>query len=338
MASGVNNASQIPTSRPSRAMSSTSNTSQPSRGTTSNAGVANTARPAVPKKPAFPLYTFRAPPTGEPPNVFYIRDYQLANKMVPLLQSPVGFDTEWRPVFVKGAAQNRTALIQLADANTVLLIQIKVMKYFPQKVEELFENPDIIKVGVGIRGDALKLHRERQLDFKGLLDLATFAKAVDLDKWGDRSQHSMPGLAALCEAYLQRSMTKGKITRSNWEMNPMTQAMQDYAANDAHSSVLIYRRLLEIQSEIDFPPPWSEHVFEVDTAATFREEYEAEERRRAKRQREAQRRAVNEKSKALAAQQAQVRVDTTLIGAATYEIIEEITEEDTDMSISPIAA
>jgi len=281
-------------------------------------GVANAPTSLGPPRPLFPLYTFRELPNGTPPNVFYIRDHILADKMIPLLQSPVGFDTEWKPTYIKGAPTNKTALIQLADANTILLIQIKAMRYFPRGVQVLLQNPDIIKVGCGIRGDAIKLHSERQLDFASLLDLGTFAKEVDPVKWAQRAQHMMPGLAALCESYLERNLQKGKITRSNWEMNPMSQAMQDYAANDAHVSVMIYNRLIELHSQMESPPPLSDSLFGIDTAKAIEDAKHAEERKRVRSEKEAVRQA-NAKKKKLAEGVVEAQDDNVVEGLLDEE-------------------
>jgi hypothetical protein len=38
-----------------------------------------------------------------------------------------GLDLEWRPTFVKGSKENKTALIQLCNAESVLIIQISRM-------------------------------------------------------------------------------------------------------------------------------------------------------------------------------------------------------------------
>ena len=40
----------------------------------------------------------------------------------------LGFDLEWQPTFVKGGTRNPVALVQLADANVMLLIQVSAMR------------------------------------------------------------------------------------------------------------------------------------------------------------------------------------------------------------------
>ncbi|KZP00740.1 ribonuclease H-like protein [Calocera viscosa TUFC12733] len=330
MASDSHKTSQMSISRSSGAAPSGRSTPLTSRDVSDQPAV---GKAVPPTKPVFPRYTFRQPPTGVAPNVFYIRDHHLADNIVSLLQSPVGFDTEWRPVLTKGTPSRNTALIQLADANTILLIQIQAMKYFPQQVEELFQNPDIIKVGCGIRGDAVKLHDERQLNFKSLLDLGGFAKAVDPETWSHRTEHSMAGLAALCETYLQRSLTKGKITRSNREMIPMTQGMQDYAANDAHSSVMIYHRLMQMHSEMASPPPLSGSLFGVDIASNIDEALQVQERRKARRRlKTLQKQEENEKKKQALITQQQERTAAE-IALYLQEQEEALMEEEDETTV-----
>jgi len=41
---------------------------------------------------------------------------------------PLGFDLEWRVMWQAGAPERRTALVQLCDTRTVLLIQVSSMK------------------------------------------------------------------------------------------------------------------------------------------------------------------------------------------------------------------
>lgn len=61
----------------------------------------------------------------------YLRDASLTDQTVEELRSrlvgPLGFDIEYRPNFVKGRPQNRTALVQLASDSVVLLVQVSAM-------------------------------------------------------------------------------------------------------------------------------------------------------------------------------------------------------------------
>ena len=61
----------------------------------------------------------------------YLRDASLTDQTVEELRSrlvgPLGFDIEYRPNFIKGRPQNRTALVQLASDSVVLLVQVSAM-------------------------------------------------------------------------------------------------------------------------------------------------------------------------------------------------------------------
>ena len=86
----------------------------------------------------------------------------------------LGFDTETRPSFRKGR-RNFPALIQLATANAVYLVQLAFLPFGPHVVEVL-ANPDQVKSGVGIRDDMRDLARLHDFEPAGLVDLGGVAQ------------------------------------------------------------------------------------------------------------------------------------------------------------------
>ena len=74
-----------------------------------------------------PLYQWdtRSPGT----QLLYIRDVETANRELsrPFI-GPLGFDLEWKPTYRKGEAENPVALVQLASADRILLLQISAMR------------------------------------------------------------------------------------------------------------------------------------------------------------------------------------------------------------------
>ena len=77
-------------------------------------------------------YTVRQPERS----LRYIKTYEEAQKQARLsasaLQGPfLGFDVEWRPIFVKNAPPSPVALIQLASKHEVLLFQISRVRKLP---------------------------------------------------------------------------------------------------------------------------------------------------------------------------------------------------------------
>jgi len=64
---------------------------------------------------------------------------------------------------------------------------------------------------------------------------------VDNGRWKGRYRDPI-GLARLIAAYEDRLLSKGKITRSNWE-NYLDAEQQEYASNDGHAGYTLYMRL-----------------------------------------------------------------------------------------------
>jgi hypothetical protein len=58
----------------------------------------------------------------------YTRDTQQANYQCSILhRAPVGFDLEWKPSFHRGRYENPVALVQLANKDSILLLQVSAM-------------------------------------------------------------------------------------------------------------------------------------------------------------------------------------------------------------------
>ena len=72
-------------------------------------------------------------------------------------ENVLGFDTETKPTFTKGKT-SQPALIQLATANTVYLIQLTRLP-FRADIAELLASPHALKVGVAINDDMKALAR-----------------------------------------------------------------------------------------------------------------------------------------------------------------------------------
>jgi len=200
--------------------------------------------------PVWPIYSWRAKSTNA--RLVYIRDGQLADQEVVKLRGPLGFDLEWRPNFVKGRLENPVALIQLSDKDTILLIQVSSMTEFPGKLEELLENPDIVKAGVGIQYDCKKLYADWHVTVRNCVDLSLLARCVDNARWKGRYTDPI-GLSRLVETYEELSLPKGRIQRSNWEAH-LSEIQQEYAANDAHSGFIIYCKFAEMAQAMAVAP------------------------------------------------------------------------------------
>ncbi len=143
----------------------------------------------------------------------------------------VGFDTETKPVFVKGQRHN-VALMQIALPDRVFLIRIKVTGITPEIVTFL-EDPKILKAGVGVRDDIKALQLLKRFTAAGFVELADMARNAGLEV------ESVKKLTALLLGF---RISKSAQT-SNWEADKLDSKQISYAATDAWVCLNIYRKL-----------------------------------------------------------------------------------------------
>ncbi|XP_072440024.1 bifunctional 3'-5' exonuclease/ATP-dependent helicase WRN [Chiloscyllium punctatum] len=152
-------------------------------------------------------------------------------------QSAIGFDIEWPPTYIKGKV-GKVALIQLcASEKKCYLFHISSMSGFPSGLKRLLEDEAIKKVGVGIDGDHWKLMRDYDVKLKGFVELTDMAnqKLKCAERW------SLNGLVQhLCGKQLWKDAS---VRCSDWDMFPLSDEQQRYAATDAYAGFLIYEKL-----------------------------------------------------------------------------------------------
>ncbi|KAF8809416.1 ribonuclease H-like protein [Phlegmacium glaucopus] len=202
----------------------------------------------------FPVYSYKR---HKPlPVVVYTQHEEEANDLIAGLKAgPVALDIEWRLYFVrpKGAAsttllERRAAVVQIADSSgLILVIQIYSMSRFPIKLQSLIENHEIPKIGVNILNDGNKLFRDYGILAQNLLELGAFALLADPAGSQKRStsKRKIISLAKLVQWYCGMQLEKGDERTGNWELKLDKQQI-DYAANDVHSSMVVYQKLCSI--------------------------------------------------------------------------------------------
>ena len=150
-----------------------------------------------------------------------------------LKKNPVlGFDTETRPSFKKGI-KNKVALLQFATTENAWLFRLNKIG-LPTKLLEVFEDPGIIKVGVAIRDDLIKLGELRKFRPTGFVELADYVKKFDIQD---------NGLRKLAANILRIKISKSQQL-SNWEAEAYSPSQIRYAATDAWACFEIYHQLI----------------------------------------------------------------------------------------------
>ncbi|MEI9918023.1 MAG: 3'-5' exonuclease [Bacteroidota bacterium] len=144
----------------------------------------------------------------------------------------VGFDTETKPVFVKGQ-RHLVALMQIALPQQVFLVRIKFTGV-TQEIVSFLENDKILKAGVGVRDDIKALQVLKKFTPAGFVELADMARNAGLEV------ESVKKLAALLLGF---RISKSAQT-SNWEADRFDAKQISYAATDAWVCLNIYRKLM----------------------------------------------------------------------------------------------
>ena len=158
----------------------------------------------------------------------------------------VGFDTESRPVFVRGQSQDGPHLVQLASHERAWLFSM-LEPACVAAVGELLALPSLQKVGFGLAGDRSQLHARFGRLPVGLVDLDQTWRAL-----GYRSSLGIRmAMAVTFGCYFEKSKAIGK---SDWSRQPLTQAQCRYAAHDAWGAFRIYVALCEHGVKIQADP------------------------------------------------------------------------------------
>lgn len=142
----------------------------------------------------------------------------------------IGFDTETKPVFVKGQ-YNDVALVQIGIPNKVFLIRVNLTGITPEIID--FFESDIKKIGVGLRDDVIALQRIKNFKPNGFLELNELVNQIGIEANGLRK------LVAIILGY--RISKNAQV--SNWEANKLDEKQKSYAATDAWVCLEMYSKL-----------------------------------------------------------------------------------------------
>ncbi len=147
----------------------------------------------------------------------------------------VGFDTETKPVFVKGQF-NDVALVQIGIPNKVFLIRINLTG-LTKEIISFFENSTIKKLGVGLRDDIIFLQKIVPFNAAGFVELNEMVNEIDIEA---------NGLRKLTAIILGFRISKNAQV-SNWEAKVLNPKQQRYAATDAWVCLEMFNKLTNLK-------------------------------------------------------------------------------------------
>lgn len=169
-----------------------------------------------------------------PGKIHLITTDQQLNSVATALMSvkAFGFDTETKPAFKKGEVYP-VALLQLATETDAYIVRMRHISQF-EIFKKIFENSEVVKVGVAIRDDLKQLKKKFPFTQQNFIELQDLAKVKGLKNFG---------LKGMTQEVLQETITKGPKT-TNWEAHELTHKQIMYAATDAWIGLLLYQRLM----------------------------------------------------------------------------------------------
>jgi ribonuclease D len=147
----------------------------------------------------------------------------------------VGFDTESKPTFSKGAEATGPHVVQFALRQRAYLVQID--KAPPLAfLRSVLASPAIVKIGFGLKSDRRSLARALGVELEGAVDLAETLRAL-------RYRHALGARAAVAIVLGRRLQKSKSVTTSNWAAPTLKPNQLLYAANDAYAALCVFHAL-----------------------------------------------------------------------------------------------
>ena len=149
----------------------------------------------------------------------------------------IGFDTESKPTFAKGEVSTGPHLVQLATLQTAWLFQTATPAGNALAITVLkpvLEDERVLKVGFGLGDDVKRLKSKFGIGLRNVLDLSTALRR--------RGEKNPLGARSAVERFFGQRLQKSKrITTTNWSLPRLNDKQLQYAADDAHAALRIYR-------------------------------------------------------------------------------------------------
>lgn len=184
--------------------------------------------------------------------VHVINTQSAADKAVKeLLNSKlVGFDSEQKPTFTKGEKPSNISIVQIADEHNCYVFQIQQIKNI-KPILGILTNPNITKVGIGLRGDTKAFLDEFHIRFKCCIDFGALFKSK---LYYENEIGAKKSVLFFLDEKLQKS---GKSSRSNWENRKLSDSQIKYASEDAACVYDVFKEmLLKYPFLVEILPEW----------------------------------------------------------------------------------
>ncbi len=147
----------------------------------------------------------------------------------------VGFDTESKPVFIKGQKNDGPHVVQFSLLNKAFIFQLH-HKHCLEALLEIFQSDKVVKVGFGLKSDKTHIYNKFGVKLNAVLDLNTAFR--------EQGYRAQIGARTAVAIVFNRKFNKSKRTStSNWAMPCLSKNQLLYAANDAYVALCVYNEL-----------------------------------------------------------------------------------------------
>jgi hypothetical protein len=204
----------------------------------------------------------------------YCRSFEVAERVAQhfLKEKVVGFDIEWRPFSSPTNVKQNASLIQLACEDRIALFHVSQFtgttaeELMPPTLKIILESPDILKVGVAVKGDFTRLQRYLNVEAQGVFELSRLHNLVEWHATDSKKvTNKLVGLAAQVLKHLQLPLYKGEqladdpadtanVRESDWS-KPLDLQQIHYAAADAYAGFRLYHILEWKRKQLRPTPP-----------------------------------------------------------------------------------
>jgi len=159
----------------------------------------------------------------------------------------VGFDTESKPTFVKGAEATGPHVVQFALRERAFVVQLSEEPPLAF-LRSVIESQSIVKVGFGLMSDREPLFRRLGIKLGAAVELTATLRAL-------RYKHALGAKAAVAIVLGQRLQKSKSVTTSNWASSILKPNQLLYAANDAYAALCVFRALGSPYASAESPTP-----------------------------------------------------------------------------------
>lgn len=160
----------------------------------------------------------------------------------------LGFDTESKPTFRKGAPVH-VSLIQISTDDICFLFRVRKIGDLTA-MKEIMDSPDILKIGLSIHDDFTMLSHNYDFNPQNFIDIQHEVK---------RFNFKCLSLQKIFAILFSKKISKSQQL-SNWDAQELTEPQMSYAAIDAWACIQIYRVL----NSPDFHPEESDFCIFTD--------------------------------------------------------------------------